>query len=64
MTSPQLKGLKLRREQSDFTQTDLADAIEVTQSHYRKLEAGQVRLDIYRGSVLAKMLGCSIDDLL
>jgi transcriptional regulator with XRE-family HTH domain len=64
MTSPPLSGLKLRRETSDFTQYDLAAAIEVTQSHYRKLEAGAVRLDVYRAKLLAGKLGCRIDDLL
>lgn len=64
MTSPPLKGLKLRRQQSPFTQTDLAQAIGVTQSHYFKFERGEVRLDVYRAAKLAKMLGCGIEDLL
>jgi transcriptional regulator with XRE-family HTH domain len=64
MTSPPLKGLELRREQSDFTQADLGEAIDVTQSHYLKLERGKVRLDVHRAAVLAKKLGCRIDDLL
>jgi transcriptional regulator with XRE-family HTH domain len=64
MTSPPLSGLKLRRETSDFTQVDLAAAIEVTQSHYRKFETGRVRLDVYRAKLLAGKLGCRIDDLL
>jgi DNA-binding XRE family transcriptional regulator len=64
MTSPPLSGLRLRRENSDFTQVDLAKAIDVTQSHYRKFETGVVRLDVYRAATLAKMFGCRIDDLL
>ena len=64
MTSPELKGLRLRREQSDYRQHQLADAIGVSQSHYRKFEAGAVRLDIYRAKTLADMFGCRIDDLL
>lgn len=64
MVSPPLNGLRLRREQSDYVQAELAKAIGVTQSHYRKLEDGLVRLDIYRAAVLAKQLGCRIDDLL
>jgi DNA-binding XRE family transcriptional regulator len=64
MSNPPLKGLKLRREQSDFTQSDLGKAIEATQSQYHKFETGAVRLDVYRAAVLAKKLGCRIDDLL
>lgn len=64
MSNPPLNGLRLRREQSDFDQTELGAAIGVTQSHYRKLEAGLVRLDVYRAALLAKKFGCRIDDLL
>jgi DNA-binding XRE family transcriptional regulator len=64
MTSPPLNGLKMRRETSDFTQAEIAKSIDVTQSHYRKLESGAVRLDVYRAALLAKKLGCRIDDLL
>jgi DNA-binding XRE family transcriptional regulator len=64
MSNPPLKGLRLRRENSPFNQTDLANEIDVTQSHYNKLEAGKVRLDVYRAALLAKKLGCRIDDLL
>lgn len=64
MTSPPLSGLRLRRKNSEFNQLDLAIAIDVTASHYRKFEAGTVRLDVYRAAILAKMFGCSIDELL
>jgi transcriptional regulator with XRE-family HTH domain len=64
MTSPPLKGLELRRKQSDFTQADLGEAIDATQSQYLKFETGKVRLDVYRAEKLAKKLGCRIDDLL
>ncbi len=64
MSNAPLRGLLLRREQSDFTQVDLGKAIGCTQSHYRKFESGVVRLDLQRAAILAKMLGCRIDDLL
>lgn len=64
MTSPPLRGLMLRREQSEFNQTELAKVIGVSQSHYHKFERGAVRLDVYRAKLLADKLGCSINDLL
>lgn len=64
MTSPPLIGLAQRREFHNLKQRELADLIEVTQSQYHKFETGAVRLDVYRASVLAKRLGCSIDELL
>ena len=64
MTHTPLKGLKLRREQSDYAQHELGAAIGVTQSQYHKFEAGIVRLDVHRAAMLAKMLGCHVEDLL
>jgi transcriptional regulator with XRE-family HTH domain len=64
MTSPPLAGLKALRERYGIHQADIASMIDVTQSHYCKLEAGTVRLDIYRAARLAKRLQCTIDELL
>jgi DNA-binding XRE family transcriptional regulator len=64
MTNPPLAGLQCRREKQGLTTYQLAPAIGVSQSHYAKIEAGKVRLDVHRAAMLAKRLGCRIEDLL
>lgn len=64
MTNPPLKGLQHMREHKQLTQAKLAKAIGMSQSQFNKFENGLVRLDIYRAAILAKHLGCSIDNLL
>lgn len=64
MTSPKLAGLIARREFRNMPQHELAKVIDVTQSQLHKFEQGQVRLDVYRASKLARALDCTIDELL
>lgn len=64
MKYPPLKGLLSRREFRGMTQVDAGKAIGVTQSHYRQIELGNVRLDIYRAKILADLFDCHIEDLL
>jgi transcriptional regulator with XRE-family HTH domain len=62
--NPPLDGLRERRLFRGITQTDMAETIDVTQSHYRQFETGGVRLDIYRAKILADKLDCHVEDLL
>ena len=62
-TAP-LQGLRERRIFRNITQQELADAIGVSQSHYRQIEIGGVRLDVHRARVLARKLDCMIEDLI
>lgn len=62
--NPPLDGLRERRMFRGITQADMADTIGVNQSHYRQFEAGGVRLDVHRALLLAKRLGCTIEELL
>jgi len=62
--NPPLRGLKVRREFRRINQQQLADVIGVQQSHYRQFEIGNVRLDVHRALMLARVLSCSIEELL
>lgn len=65
MTEPTpLNGLREKRIFRGLTQAEGARIIGVDQSHYRKFETGQVRLDLVRAKKLADWLGCSIEELL
>lgn len=59
-----LNGLKERREFRRLSQTEVGEVIGVNQSHYRRLENGEVRIDVIRAKKLADYFGCSIEDLL
>jgi transcriptional regulator with XRE-family HTH domain len=59
-----LNGLKEKRVFRGLTQSAGAKIVGVTQSHYRKFESGEVRLDIQRAKLLADWLGCSMEELL
>ena len=61
---PPLKGLMMRREFHNMTQGQAGVLIGVSQSHYRKVELGETRLDVHRAKKLAEALDCSIEDLL
>jgi DNA-binding XRE family transcriptional regulator len=64
MTNAPLKGLEARREFRGMSQKAAGEIIGVTQSHYRQIEVGMVRLDIYRAAKLAEAFDCHIEDLL
>jgi transcriptional regulator with XRE-family HTH domain len=64
MTLKPLKGLHARREFRGLTQDAMGAMIAVSQSHYRRFETGEVRLDIHRAKTLADALGCSIEELM
>lgn len=59
----ELRGLKERRTFRRHSQGEAGAVIGVNQSHYRRIETGQVRLDIDRAKKLADWLECSIEDL-
>jgi transcriptional regulator with XRE-family HTH domain len=48
----------------DLTQTDMGKLIKTTQSHYRQIEEGIIRLDVHRAKIIANFLECTIDELL
>lgn len=62
--NPPLDGLRERRLFRGITQVEMANAIDTTQSHYRMIETGNVRLDVYRAKILADKLDCHIEELL
>ena len=64
MTGAALTGLRERRTFRRITQTDMARLIDLRQSHYRRIETGEIRLDIHRALVLARALDCTIEELL
>ncbi|WP_206540405.1 helix-turn-helix domain-containing protein, partial [Xanthomonas euvesicatoria] len=59
-----LLALLLRdlRNQSDMTQTDLANALGKPQSYVSKYESGERRLDLIELSDLCSVLGISLYD--
>lgn len=62
--NPPLNGLREKRLFRQIIQQELADLIGVSQSHYRQIETGGVRLDIHRAAKLAKHLECHVEELL
>lgn len=59
-----LDGLRERRLFRNISQSAMAALIEMQQSHYRRVETGEVRLDLHRAKILADHLGCKLEDLL
>lgn len=64
MTNTPLNGLREKRIFRGLTQAAAATVIGVNQSHYRKIETGEVRLDLIRAKKLADWLDCSLEELL
>lgn len=64
MTDGPLKGLQARREFRGMTQGAVGQLIDMSQSHYRKIELGLSRLDVHRAKKLADAFECSIEELL
>jgi transcriptional regulator with XRE-family HTH domain len=62
--TPPLYGLREKRIFRCLTQADLGAVIGTTQSHYRQIEEGIIRLDVHRAKKLAEHLECTIDELL
>ena len=58
-------GERLReiRREKGFTAEAMAEAIRMTQQGYSRLETGAVGKSFDKLPRIAKMLGCSIDDL-
>jgi transcriptional regulator with XRE-family HTH domain len=62
--TPPLWGLREKRIFRCLTQTEMGRLIDTTQSHYRQIEEGIIRLDVHRAKKLAEHLECTIDELL
>jgi transcriptional regulator with XRE-family HTH domain len=58
-----LVGLRKRREAAGLTQEEAGKRLSVNKSQYGKFEMGVTRLDIHRAAILAKLLGCAIEEL-
>jgi transcriptional regulator with XRE-family HTH domain len=63
-TTVPLHGLRERRLFRNISQVSMAALIDLQQSHYRRIETGEIRLDVHRALVLARSLGCSIEELM
>lgn len=61
---PELAGLREKRIFRQMSQQQAANILGMTQSHYRQIEAGVVRLDIHRAKKLADAFDCTIEDLM
>lgn len=59
-----LKGLKYLRVSHGLTQTQVADHLGVTQSHYAKVESGRSQPRTLALIKLAKLFGVKVDALL
>lgn len=65
MTTPKMRvALRYRRESAEKSQAEAAEAIGITQSHYGKIERGQLRLALDDAVILAKLFECKLDDLI
>lgn len=53
-----------KRKSANFTQHDLADKLQVYQSHVARLESGQRRVDVIELLELAKILNFDASELL
>ena len=58
-----LTGLIHIRKSRKVSQDEAARVIGVVQSHYRKIENGQVRIDAYRLRALARYFGVMMEEL-
>jgi DNA-binding XRE family transcriptional regulator len=64
MKNEPLNGLQEKRCFRNMTQGEAGASIGVSQSHYRQIETGKVRIDVHRAKLLANAFGCTIDELL
>lgn len=59
-----MNRLKYYRKQKGFSQTDIAERIEVSQQAVAKWEAGEAMPRADKLPLLAKVLNCTTDELL
>lgn len=59
-------GTRLRalRSEAGYTQDEVADVLGMTQSMVLQIERGTKQLSLLNASKLAKLFGCTIDDIL
>ena len=58
------ENLKRIREERGFTQTELAERVQVTQGMINHIERGRKLLPLLLAKDLADALQCKVDDLL
>ena len=58
-----LNGLIKKRREAGLTQSELAEKINVSQSTVSMWETKKANPMVFKLPVIAKVLGCSIDDL-
>lgn len=57
------ENIKRLRESKNYTQKELAEAVNVTQSMINQIERGTKTLTVPLGCELAKVLDCDLADL-
>ncbi len=58
-----MKALKKLREKTGLTQKDIASALNIDTSTVTKWETGESRPRAEKLPEIARLLGCSVDDL-
>jgi DNA-binding XRE family transcriptional regulator len=57
------KALREKRKTLGFTQQQMADAIDMEMQTYTKKERGLRRTTIQEGKRMARVLGCTVEDI-
>jgi len=58
-----MPGLIRLRKAKGLTLMQLGSKSELDVSHLRKIELGEIRLDVVRARMIARVLDCAIEDL-
>lgn len=56
-------GVYIKRKQHKFTQKDIANKLYMSIPSYQNRENGKLEFSIREGKRLAKLYGCTLDDL-
>lgn len=59
-----IHNLKKARLESGMTQVQVAKKLKVTQAYISKIEAGQIRLDIFQLKKFASLYSKDVNDLI
>ena len=57
------RALKERRENSGFTQIQIAEKVGISERCYQRYESGERCPDIYLGQLIAHALGCYVSQI-
>ncbi len=56
-------ALKTKREESGFTQVQMANRVGISERSYQRYESGERVPDVYQGQLIANILGCKVEQL-